>query len=131
VQDIPVDLTGESELLVEERHTAAALGNPGMVVFGTPYVVLIIEQAAAEAVRPYLADGQGVAGTHIDLRHLAPTAVGRRVLARVRLRERAGRRLRFDCVVTSGGKVVADGVYESAVVDMARILATAQAQPPD
>jgi fluoroacetyl-CoA thioesterase len=123
VQDIPPDLTGETELLVEERHTAAALGNTGMAVLGTPFVLLIIEQAAALAVWPYLAEGEGVAGTHIDLRHLAPTGVGRR--------ERAGRRLRFSCVVTSGGQVVAEGLYESAVVDMARILATAQAQPPD
>jgi fluoroacetyl-CoA thioesterase len=131
VQDIPPDLTGETELLVEERHTAAALGNTGMAVLGTPFVLLIIEQAAALAVWPYLAEGEGVAGTHIDLRHLAPTGVGRRAQARVRLRERAGRRLRFSCVVTSGGQVVAEGLYESAVVDMARILATAQAQPPD
>ena len=130
MQDIPPDITGEYELLVEERHTAAALGNTGMAVFGTPFVVLIIEQAAALAVWPYLQDGEGVAGTHIDLRHLAPTAVGRRAQAQVRLRERAGRRLRFDCVVTSGGKVVADGTYESAVVDLARILATAEEQPP-
>ena len=130
MQDIPPDITGEHELLVEERHTAAALGNTGMAVFGTPFVVLIIEQAAALAVWPYLEDGEGVAGTHIDLRHLAPTAVGRRAQARVRLRERSGRRLRFDCVVTSGDKVVAEGVYESAVVDLARILATAEEQPP-
>ena len=78
---------------------------------------------------PYLQEGEGVAGTRIDLRHLAPTAVGRRAQAQVRLRERAGRRMRFDCVVTSGGKVVAEGIYESAVVDLARILATAEEQP--
>lgn len=127
MKELPADLTGRFEIVVEPKHTADALGNVGMKVFATPFVVWIIEAAAYEAVAEYMEAGEGVAGTHIDLRHLAPTAVGRRVLAEARLVERKGRRLTFQATVSSGGQVVAEGSYTSVVVDPAQIIATAAA----
>ena len=131
MKEIPDTLTGTFSLLVETRHTADAMGNTGMGVLATPAVVLMIEAAAAQAVQPYLEEGEGIAGTHIDLHHLAPTAVGRRVEATVQLISRNGRRLHFSGVVESGGARVAEGEYESMIVILARVLARAAAQPPD
>jgi predicted thioesterase len=125
VKDIPPDLTGTFDLLVEQQHTAAAYGNTGMLVLATPIVLWMIEVAAYQAIQPYLDAGEGVAGTHIDLRHLAPTAIGRQAVAHARLTGRQGRRSTFACRVTSGDKVIAEGTYENAIIDQARILATA------
>jgi predicted thioesterase len=125
VKDIPPDVTGTFDLLVEEQHTAAAYGNPGMMVLATPAVVWMIEVAAYQALQPYLEPGEGIAGTHIDLRHLAPTAIGRHAVAHARLTGRRGRRSTFACHVTSGATVIAEGTYENAIIDLGRILATA------
>ena len=126
MKDIPPDVTGTFDLLVEQQHTAAAYGNIGMLVLATPIVVWMIEVAAYQALQPYLDAGEGVAGTHIDLRHLAPTAIGRHAVAHVRLTGRHGRRSTFACQVRSGDKLIAEGTYENAVIDQARILASAE-----
>ncbi len=131
MKEIPAALSATFELLVGREHTADAMGNTGMGVLATPYVVLMVEAAAARAVQPYLEAGEGVAGTHIDLRHLAPTAVGRRAQATVHLTGREGRRLQFSAQVESGGQVVAAGTYASMIVVLARVLARAEAQPPE
>ena len=49
MKDIPPDLTGTFDLRVEEKHTAAAYGNPGMLVLATPIVVWMVEVAAYQA----------------------------------------------------------------------------------
>ncbi len=130
MKEIPAAVSGTFTLVVGTEHTAAALGNPGMGVLGTPYVVLMIEAAAAQGVYPFLDEGEGIVGTHIDLHHLAPTAVGHRVTATAQLTKRDGRRLYFSGRVESGGQIVAEGTYESRVVILARVLARAEAQPP-
>ncbi len=131
MKEIPAALTATFELLVGTEHTADAMGNTGMGVLATPYVVLMVEAAAARAVQPYLDAGEGVAGTHIDLHHLAPTAVGRRAQATVHLTAREGRHLHFQARVESGGQLVAEGTYESVIVTLARVLARAESQPPE
>ena len=60
MKDIPPDLTGTFDLLVEEQHTAAAYGNTGMLVLATPIVLWMIEVAAYQAIQPYLDAGEGV-----------------------------------------------------------------------
>ena len=125
VNEIPPEVTGTFDLLVEEKHTAAAYGNPGMLVLATPIVVWMVEVAAYQALQSYLEAGEGIAGTHINLRHLAPAAIGRPVVAHARLTGRRGRRSTFACRVLSGDTLIAEGTYENAVIDQARILATA------
>jgi fluoroacetyl-CoA thioesterase len=126
VRELPPDLIGQFALTVGPEHTADALGNHGMQVLATPYVVWMIEAAGYAAVHSYFEDGEGVVGAHIDLHHRAPTAVGQPAQATVRLTARRGRRLTFQATVESAGQVVADGTYESVVLDPARILARAQ-----
>ena len=95
------------------------------MVLATPAVVWMIEVAAYQAIQPYLEAGEGIAGTHIDLHHLAPTAIGRHAMAHVRLTGQRGRRSTFACQVRSGDKLIAEGTYENAVIDLGRILTTA------
>ena len=126
MKEIPPEVTGTFDLLVEEQHTAAAYGNPGMMVLATPAVVWMTEVAAYQAIQPYLEAGEGIAGTHIDLHHLAPTAIGRQAVAHARLTGQRGRRCTFTCRVISGDKVIAEGIYENAIINLGRILASAE-----
>ena len=123
MKELPAELEGTFDLVVGPEHTAEALGNEGMRVFGTPYVVWMVECAAYTATAAYLEPGEGIAGTHINLHHRAPTAIGHPVHAVARLVGRHGRRLRYEATVTADDQVIADGVYESAVVDMERMRA--------
>ena len=54
--------------------TAKAVGSGGLEVFGTPYMLGLMECAAMWCVQPELPEGQrGTVGVDISSTHLAPT----------------------------------------------------------
>jgi fluoroacetyl-CoA thioesterase len=116
MQDLPESLIGTFTLTIEPQHTADALGNAGMTVLGTPYVVWMVEAAAYQAIRAYLAPDEGVAGVHVNCYHIAPAAVGSVAVAEVRLAGRDRGRLRFTFEVTGSETRLAYGTYESIVL---------------
>lgn len=111
---------------VGTEHTAHALGNTGMHVLATAFVVYQAEAAAASLLRPLLDEGEGIAGFHIDLYHRAPAAVGAESVARSRLVAREGRRCHFRFTVHVGDTLTAEGDYTCVIVDLPRLFARAQ-----
>jgi predicted thioesterase len=109
---IPVGLEHTLAVPVTRDLSADALGNPGVRAYATPMLVLGVEQAAVAAITPYLDDGFISLGTHVDLRHLAPTPVGSDARIRVRLEAVEGRRLRFSVVAEDGIERIAVGDHE-------------------
>src|SRR5574341_1521995 len=87
--------SAEVEQVVTPELTADALGNRGVKVFATPFVVCLIENAAIEVLRPYLPPGAASVGTMVELRHLAATPLGMKVRAKATLVETDGRRYVF------------------------------------
>jgi predicted thioesterase len=121
MQDVPDGVTGRFTLVVAAQHTAAALGNVGVEVLGTPYVVWMVEAAAYQGVQPYLDAGEGVAGIHVDCYHVAPAAVGSTAVATAHLVGRDRARLRFTFEVTGGETVLAHGTYESMILPLEKL----------
>jgi fluoroacetyl-CoA thioesterase len=121
MQALPESLSGEFTLTIEPRHTADALGNVGMAVLGTPYVVWMVEAAAYQAIKPYLEPGEGVAGVHVDCYHTAPAGVGTTATATARLVGRDRARLSYTFTVTAGGTELAHGSYESMVLPFEKL----------
>ena len=88
-------IIGKATVSVTPDNTAEKFGNSGAVVFATPMLVALIEQAAINALAPYLADGQGSVGTKVEIAHLAATPVGMSVHATATLEEMAGKKMVF------------------------------------
>ncbi|HVE94252.1 MAG TPA: hotdog domain-containing protein [Acidimicrobiales bacterium] len=123
-----IGMTGSADLVVTAADTAAALGSGTVDVLGTPRVVALVEAAAVEAVTRALAPGETTVGTRIELDHLRPTAVGRRVVAHAEIAALAGRRVTFNVHATDDEDVlIARGIHTRAVVDAARFAADATA----
>jgi predicted thioesterase len=60
-------------------------------------------------------------GYRVELRHLAPTPVGKQVTAKVTLREVNGRRYLFDAECwNQDGVKIGEGVHERALIDISR-----------
>jgi predicted thioesterase len=93
-------MTGTAEVEVTDSNTAAALGNEGVDVFATPFMVALMEEACRNVVEPHLEDGTITLGGHVDLKHLAPTPRGYRITARATLVEVKGSRLAFEVEIT-------------------------------
>ena len=68
--------------VVTEDMTAAALGSGGLPVFGTPYLVAMVENAAFTYLQQELPEGKSTVGTKVEVSHVSPsprpsTSIGR------------------------------------------------------
>jgi fluoroacetyl-CoA thioesterase len=117
------------ERVVTRELTADALGNPGVMVFATPFVINLLEHAAHAVMIPHLTPGVATVGTGVDVRHLAATPPGMRVRARAVLREIDGYRYLFDVEAWDDVEKIAEGRHERVMVpDLERFLERANAK---
>jgi fluoroacetyl-CoA thioesterase len=115
-------LTATVTLTVGTNDTATAFASGAVEVLATPRLIGLLEQAAALAVEPTLAEEQTTVGTRVDMRHLAATPIGMRVTASAELVEVEERRLRFRIQAHDERELVAEGTHERAIVNRARFL---------
>ena len=117
------------ERVVTRELTADALGNPGVTVFATPFVINLLEHAAHAVMLPHLAPGAATVGTGVDVRHLAATPPGMRVRATAILMQTDGRRYLFEVEAWDEVEKIAEGRHERVMVaDLAPFLARANAK---
>lgn len=69
------------ESTVTDDMTAARVGSGALPVFGTPFLIGMMENAALSCLQQFLTPEQGSVGIHLDVSHTAPTPVGMRVCA--------------------------------------------------
>jgi fluoroacetyl-CoA thioesterase len=116
--------TAEVTMTVGPDHTADRLGNPGVQVFATPFVINVLENAASDVVRPHLPAGASSVGTMVEVRHLAATPVGMKVRAKATLLESDGKRYLFAVEAWDEKEKIAEGRHERYVVpDLGKFLA--------
>lgn len=115
-------LVGRRSLTVTAEDTAAAVGSGDVPVLATPRVVAVCEAAACDAVADQLEEGTTTVGLAVDVKHLAPTAVGCTVEAEARLEAVDGRRLTFSIRVMMGETEVARGRHVRVVVKREQFL---------
>jgi len=115
--------TAEVSLVVPDERTADAMGNRGVRVFATPFVIALLEDASAAVLRPHLPAGGASVGTMIEVRHLAATPVGMTVRARATLLETDGKRFLFAVEAWDTKEKIAEGRHERFIVpDLAKFL---------
>lgn len=115
-------LAAEIRVAVTEEDTAIALGSGAVAVLGTPRIVALVEEAAIRAIDAYLDPGTTSVGTRVQLDHLHPTAVGRKIRAEARLERVEGRRLTFAVSVHDDRGLVAAGKIARVVVETERFM---------
>ena len=74
--------------------------------------------AAHKLVAPHLKPGQGQVGLTVNIRHLAPTPIGKMVRAEVELTEIDRRRLAFHIKIFDDVEQVGDVAHERFVIDV-------------
>jgi predicted thioesterase len=121
-------LEGTAEDRVGDDMTAAAMGSGDVPVLGTPALLALVERAACRAIEGRLAPDQTTVGAGVELRHVAPTPVGARLRADVRLADVDGRTLSFEFEVSDPAGIVATGAHDRVIVDRESFLASASAR---
>ena len=108
---------------VTPAQTAEAMGQPGVRVFATPWLVAMLEQTCGGLIAPHLPAGASTVGTLVEIRHLAATPVGMAVRAKATLLETDGRRFLFSVEAWDARDKIAEGRHERFVVpDLAKFL---------
>lgn len=113
--DIEIGREGTCETRVDQTMTAAAIGSGAVEGLSTPSMIALMEAAAIRAVGD-LPEGQATVGTHVDVRHLAPTPVGMRVVAKAVVSEIEGRRMIFFLTAHDGAGLIGEGTHERYIV---------------
>jgi fluoroacetyl-CoA thioesterase len=83
-------------------------------------MILVIENAALNAIRPFLDDGESAVGTLVDV-YLAATPVGQQGTAEARVTEVSDRRIVFAVAARDEVEEIGKGTHERAVIDLQRI----------
>jgi 2-hydroxychromene-2-carboxylate isomerase/predicted thioesterase len=102
--------------------TAAAIGNTGVVVVSSPYMIGLLEEASHRAVKDFYEPGEATVGTRIDVSHLAPAFPGREIVAQAKLEVNEGRRLKFSVSAYQGDRLIMQGSHERALVRLESFL---------
>jgi fluoroacetyl-CoA thioesterase len=121
MRQIPIGAKGSFSLLVRPEHLANRFKDTMLPpVFSTPVMIMVMENAALNAIKAYLELGESAVGTAVDVRHLAATPVGRQVTGEAEVTNVDGRRIEFRVRATEGTKEIGVGSHSRAVIDMAK-----------
>jgi predicted thioesterase len=123
VKPIPNGALGRYAHRVESAHLANRFKDSILPpVFSTPYLILIMENAALNAIKQYLEEGESAVGTRVDVRHLVATPVGREVVGHAQVTGSEGRRIFFRVWAMDGEEAIGLGIHERTIVSTSRIV---------
>lgn len=124
--DLRPGLSGKAELVVGEEHTAPRVGSGKVHVLATPVMINLFEAAALAAIEHLLPEGYQSLGTHLDVRHIAATPVGMKVLASARVTRVDGRTVTFALEAHDEKELIGEGTHERVVVNVTKFDARVQ-----
>lgn len=123
MRPIPTGTTGEFSLVVRPEHLADRFKDTMLPpVLATPVMIMIMENAALNAIKPYFEPGETAVGSRVDVQHLAATPAGRTVEGKAEVVTVDGRRIEFKVRATDvgAGEEIGVGTHERMVIDLVR-----------
>ncbi len=115
-------LKGEVQHRVVTQELLSTIYPDGPPVFATPFLLGLMEQAAARAVQPHLDSGEASVGYGFEFHHLAPTPVGATVIATAVITAVEKNMITFAIEARDHADVVSRGTHVRAVIEMERFL---------
>ncbi len=125
---IEVGLKGRAETVVTEENTAQAVGSGLVPVFGTPYMIALMENAAVNAIQPYLAKDEGSVGTQLNVAHTSATPIGMKVWANTVITAVEGKKITFEVTAFDEAGEIGHGTHERFIIKPERFLVKAQSK---
>ena len=100
-----------------EDLLARNIGSGLVKVYATAMMIALIEKAAVYSVEPYLEEGQGTVGTHVNVSHCSATPLGMKVWAETELIEIDRRKLVFKVAAYDERGLIGEGLHERFIID--------------
>jgi fluoroacetyl-CoA thioesterase len=129
MSSIPVGAKGSFDLIVGPEHLASRFKDASLPpVLATPVMIMVMENAALNAIKPYLEAGETAVGTRVDIRHLTATPAGRKVTGEAEVTRVDGRRIEFSVSAREGTEQIGVGTHERMVIDTEKLSARLKAK---
>jgi len=130
MRPIPVGAKGSFSLVVRPEHLANRFKDATLPpVLATPVMIMMMENAALNAIKPYLDTGESAVGTLVDVQHLAATPAGRTVTAEAEVTRVAGRQVAFRIEAADGVQRIGTGRHERMVIELDRFIERLNSRP--
>ncbi len=114
---------GELAWIVDPTMTITLGGVPQATVFSTPSMIMLMEQSAREALRPFLEDTEESVGAEVHVEHTGAAVLGSTVRGVAKVVEVDGRRVGFEVSAHVGDREIGRGKHRRAVVQLDRLVA--------
>ena len=111
-----IGTVGEMKFIVAQEHVIDFATGGMPAVLSTPRLVALIERAARESLCPFLDDNERTVGAEIEIKHTAPTPLGRNVTIVTRVIGGDGKLWDFQFEVRDEHEVVARGLHKRAII---------------
>jgi fluoroacetyl-CoA thioesterase len=119
MRQIPLGTKGTFMLQVRPEHLADKFKDAMLPqVLATPVMILVMENAALDAMRPFLEAGESAVGSAIDVRHLAATPVGQNVRAEAEVTGTVGSRVLFRVSASDEIEEIGNGTHQRTVINL-------------
>jgi fluoroacetyl-CoA thioesterase len=118
LDNVRVGMIGRHEIVVTHEMTVGAHIDGMPFVFGTPMMILAMEIASSAAVAAHLPVGWATVGSEVNVRHLAPTPMGRTVVATARVIEVSGRSILLAVEAHDGARMIGEGSHRRGAVNL-------------
>jgi fluoroacetyl-CoA thioesterase len=123
MRTVPVGTQGSFSMIVSPEHLANRFKDATLpAVLATPVMIMAMENAALNAIKPYFEPGESAVGTRVDVSHLAATPPGRRIFAHAEVIGVDGRHLEFRVSARDDLEEIGRGTHGRVVIDMARFV---------
>ena len=121
MRPIPVGVQGSFAMVVSPEHLANQFKDATLpAVLATPIMIMAMENAALDAIRPYFEAGESAVGTHVDVAHVAATPVGHSIVAFAEVIGTSGRHVQFRVQAIDGTEEIGRGTHGRVVIDLAK-----------
>lgn len=114
--------TGELHWVVDASMVITLGGDARATVFSTPNLILLMERAAREALRPHLEAGEESVGIDVQIRHLAGAGIGTAVTGHATVTAVEGRKVHFRVECRAGDRLLGTGTHVRAVLPVQKII---------
>lgn len=114
---VELGIKGYQEVVVSKDMLACNVGSGLVKVYATAMMIALMEKAAVLSVEPYLEEGQGSVGTHVNVSHCSATPLGMKVWAESELIEIDRRKLTFKVAAYDERGLIGEGLHERFIID--------------
>ena len=112
-----IGLSDVRESSVAEEITARALKSGSLDVLATPEMIRLVEETAAALIEKNLPPELTSVGISLDVKHTAPTPVGMKFRAEVKIVSVDGRKIVLEVAAFDERGQIGNGVHERFIVD--------------